>query len=120
MLFYFYIVSGHLIASLLAGQCVMMVIFSNQLVIWQRYLQILSSYQFSHFSFELCCLIDFFHFREERVIKENLKAQENPILLKLEPFGTFLEVLIDCGRFIYLLYRYSVAPMWYFRCYISS
>ena len=37
-----YLFSGHLIAFLSAGQCAMMVIFSNQLVIW-RYLCVLSS-----------------------------------------------------------------------------
>ncbi|CAN0852260.1 Callose synthase 5 [Linum grandiflorum] len=64
---------GHPIASLLVGQCVMMVHSSNQHVM---------------------------QLREKRLLKKILEARENHILLKLEPSGTYSEALTDCGLFM--------------------
>ena len=102
--------SGHPIASLLAGQCVMMVIFSNQLVIWHRYSYLLSYYPtFPQFPLFFTLSYDS-GIREERgFLKENLEARGNHILLKAEPIGTSLEVLIDYGHFMFSFYRYEIS-----------
>ncbi|CAI0428151.1 unnamed protein product [Linum tenue] len=65
-------ISGHLIASLLVGLCVMMVHSSNQHVM---------------------------KLRERRLLQDTLVARENHILLKREHFGTYFEALTDCGLF---------------------
>ena len=107
-----YMFSGHPIASLLAGQCVMMVIFSNQLVIWHRYSYLLSYYPtFPQFPLFFTLSYDS-GIREERgFLKENLEARGNHILLKAEPIGTSLEVLIDYGHFMFSFYRYEISNL---------
>lgn len=50
--------------------------------------------------------------REERgFLKENLEARGNHILLKAEPIGTSLEVLIDYGHFMFSFYRYEISNL---------
>lgn len=53
----------------------------------------------------------YFYVREGREINKNLGAQENQILSKHEHFGTFFEVLIDCGLSIYWLCRFSIVAV---------
>ena len=60
----------------------------------------------------LLCLLNNYYAREGRLLEENQEAQANHTLLSLEHFGTFFKVLIDCGPFIYWLYRYLISTEW--------